>query len=142
MFKVRCIESRNRTEQYKQTESRSSKGIAPNDIVIISFYKEHSDASRNLPHVQELSTVDAVQGCKKEAIVILTTKTNFDPEGAEFLDDKKRMNVVLTRCRQGQFLLGHYDSLVQLPFWGKVLQWSNEHHAVIPSAILGWRLGV
>ncbi|VDN27985.1 unnamed protein product [Cylicostephanus goldi] len=64
-----------------------------------------------------LSTMDAVQGCEKEVVVILTSKTNFDPKGAEFLDDRRRINA----------------SLEQLPFWGKVLQWSNDPNAVIPS---------
>ncbi|VDO97720.1 unnamed protein product [Heligmosomoides polygyrus] len=45
----------------------------------------------------ELYTVDSVQGREKDIVVLLTTRTGFDPSQSEFLDDPRRLNVALTR---------------------------------------------
>ncbi|EYB90263.1 hypothetical protein Y032_0222g2636 [Ancylostoma ceylanicum] len=93
------------------------RDIPADQICIISFYKEQfrrlAEPLRNLGI--ELSTVDTVQRREKDVVILLTTKTGFDPEGAEFLDDQRPMNVALTRPSHGQFVLGHVESLRQGP---------------------------
>ncbi|KHJ94973.1 zinc knuckle [Oesophagostomum dentatum] len=115
------------------------KGVAPEAIYIICFYKEQlrrlEEYARNA-NVQ-LGTVDSVQGREKDVVILLTTRTDFDPTSAEFLDDPRRMNVALTRCRQGQFVLGHAESLRKVNFWNVVLTWADAHNAVIPASDLG-----
>ncbi|VDO19050.1 unnamed protein product [Heligmosomoides polygyrus] len=64
-----------------------ARGIAASSICIITFYKEN-------------------------VVVLLTTKTDFQADAAEFLDDPHRMNVALTRCKHGQFVLGHQASVL------------------------------
>ncbi|CAJ0589227.1 unnamed protein product [Cylicocyclus nassatus] len=115
------------------------KGVAPSDIVVITFYK---DQYRRLEEFVtrvgvNLSTVDTVQGREKNVVIVLTTKTHFNPEGAEFLGDPRRMNVALTRCRHGQFLLGHQESLEKVPFWRMALEWARNQNAIVPSTSLG-----
>ncbi|EYC04630.1 hypothetical protein Y032_0086g1895 [Ancylostoma ceylanicum] len=114
------------------------RGVRADQICVISFYREQfrrlAEPVRNLGI--ELSTVDTVQGREKDVVILLTTKTGFDPEGAEFLDDQRRMNVALTRSRHGQFVLGHVESLRQVRYWNGVLEWATEHDAVIPASDL------
>ncbi|KIH52974.1 hypothetical protein ANCDUO_16912 [Ancylostoma duodenale] len=97
----------------------TSSAIAPANICVIAFYKEqYHRAKQQLPEMGiKLSIVDAVQGREMEVVILLTTKTHFSPDLAEFSDNHKRMNVALSRCRHGQFILGHVPSLVKVPLW-------------------------
>ncbi|KHJ97536.1 integrase core domain protein, partial [Oesophagostomum dentatum] len=79
-----------------------SRGISPANICVITFYKEQY---RHLQPVTddlgvELTTVDSVQGREKEVVILLTTRTDITTDSAEFLDDYRRMNVAISRCRQ------------------------------------------
>lgn len=53
----------------------------------------------------DLSAMDAIQGRKKNVLVLLTTRADqfsrIQADATEFLDDPHRMNVALTRCRHG-----------------------------------------
>ncbi|VDO19317.1 unnamed protein product [Heligmosomoides polygyrus] len=64
----------------------------------------------------DLSTVGAIQGREKNVVVLFTTKEDFQADAAEFLEHPHRMNVARTRCRHGQFVLGHQASLAVVPF--------------------------
>ncbi|CAJ0610562.1 unnamed protein product [Cylicocyclus nassatus] len=108
-------------------------GISKDDIAIITFYR--AQFNRMQEQAQrlgvELATVDSVQGREKEVVIILTTRTDAELGTAEFLDDYRRMNVALTRCRQGQFVFGHAEALSRIPFWSRVLSWSRSLNAVV-----------
>ncbi|EPB65506.1 hypothetical protein ANCCEY_15430 [Ancylostoma ceylanicum] len=83
-----------------------------NEVEATEQFRRLAEPLRNLGI--ELSTVDTVQRREKDVVILLTTKTGFDPEGAEFLDDQRPMNVALTRPSHGQFVLGHVESLRQV----------------------------
>ncbi|EPB75414.1 hypothetical protein ANCCEY_05523 [Ancylostoma ceylanicum] len=63
-------------------------GVSKESIAIITFYKEQHRQLEVYARTAgvDLSTVDAIQGREKDAVVLLTTKTDFDPETSEFLD--------------------------------------------------------
>ncbi|XGW34372.1 hypothetical protein V3C99_018332 [Haemonchus contortus] len=114
------------------------KNVPPASIAIIVFYKEQS---RSLAHFASASsvnlhTVDSVQGREKDIVILLTTRTKFDPSSGEFLNDPHRLNVALSRCRHGQFVLGHEKSLAGLSFWADILQWASNRRAVTTAAAL------
>lgn len=114
------------------------RGIASESICIVSFYKEQHRRLTDFARSSgvELSTVDAIQGREKDVVVLLTTRTNFSREGSEFLDDPRRINVALTRCRHGQFVLGHEPSLSVAPVWRSVITWARELDAVVSAESL------
>ncbi|CAJ0600139.1 unnamed protein product [Cylicocyclus nassatus] len=91
------------------------RGVAANNLVIITFYKDQYECLEEFVTRIDanLSTVDTVKGRQEDVVIVLTTKTHFNPEGAEFRGDPRRMNVALTKCRHGQFVLGHRESLEQ-----------------------------
>ncbi|VDP55664.1 unnamed protein product [Heligmosomoides polygyrus] len=69
------------------------------------FYKERTGGWRILHAIPvDLSTVDATHGREKNVVVLLKTTTDFQADAADLSDDPHRMNVALTRCRQGQLL--------------------------------------
>uniref|UniRef100_A0A7I4YVU8 AAA_12 domain-containing protein n=1 Tax=Haemonchus contortus TaxID=6289 RepID=A0A7I4YVU8_HAECO len=82
----------------------------------------------------ELSTVDSVQGREKEVVVILTTKNDLSPDEADFLDDYRRLNVAVSRCRHGQFIFGNAKALRALPMWNRLLNWAESIRSVIRMA--------
>uniref|UniRef100_A0A7I4YL56 AAA_12 domain-containing protein n=1 Tax=Haemonchus contortus TaxID=6289 RepID=A0A7I4YL56_HAECO len=109
--------------------------IPKTSICVITFYREQFRYLRE-PLSQreiELTTVDSVQGREKDVVIILTTKTNFSPSSAEFLDDYRRLNVATTRCRHGLFIIGHAPSLRVIPTWSRLLDWADSIGAIVPN---------
>ncbi|KAK6759128.1 hypothetical protein RB195_016381 [Necator americanus] len=100
-------------------------------LCIITFYREQYRLLKSAAKEfgVELSTADSVQGREKEVVILLTIRTHVTPESAEFLDEYKRMNVALSRCRQGQFILGHLPSVLYCGTSFYV--WSRFHRATI-----------
>ncbi|KAK6026320.1 hypothetical protein OSTOST_07736 [Ostertagia ostertagi] len=86
------------------------KNIPPSFLAIIAFYKEQLAQFAKTLEV-DLDTVDSVQGCQENIIILLTTRSGFDADRGEFLNEPHRFNVVLTTYRHGQFVLGHEQSL-------------------------------
>ncbi|XGW34067.1 hypothetical protein V3C99_018102 [Haemonchus contortus] len=114
------------------------ENVSPALIAIIVFYKEQCRTLAYFASTSsvDLHTVDSVQGREKNIVILLTTRTKFDPSRGEFLNDPHRLNVALSRCRHGQFVLGHEKSLAGLSFWADILQWANNRRAVTTAAAL------
>ncbi|EPB73010.1 hypothetical protein ANCCEY_07901 [Ancylostoma ceylanicum] len=86
-----------------------TKNIPPTSIAIITFYKEQLGVMERFAnqHQIDLHTVDSVQGREKDIVILLTTRTAIQVNRVELLDDTLRMNVAMTRCCHGQFVLGN-----------------------------------
>ncbi|VDP30917.1 unnamed protein product [Heligmosomoides polygyrus] len=65
-----------------------------------------------------------------DIVIVLTSRSDVSPASGEFLDDPKRMNVAITRCRHGQFILGHTSALRSLANWGRLVQWAEEARVI------------
>ncbi|XGW04405.1 hypothetical protein V3C99_015520 [Haemonchus contortus] len=104
-------------------------------ICVITFYREQYRQIK--PHLDslnvELTTVDSVQGREEEVVILLTTKTDFSPAIAEFVNDYRRLNVAVSRCRHGLIVFGHAESLRKVPTWNTLLQWADSIQAVVPA---------
>ncbi|VDP25125.1 unnamed protein product [Heligmosomoides polygyrus] len=83
-----------------------------------------------------LYTVDSVQGREKDIVILLTTRSHFKADRAEFLDNPRRMNVVITRSKHGVIILGHERSLTCLPNWGHLIRWARARYAIVKSSEL------
>ncbi|CAJ0610022.1 unnamed protein product [Cylicocyclus nassatus] len=112
--------------------------IQPDSMCILTFYKKQLrrlSTFAQQTHV-EVATVDSIQGREKDIVILLTTRTDIDPDSTEFLDDRKRLNVALTRARHGLLLLGHVASLAKINSWTTIIQWANSRRSVIQAAQL------
>lgn len=112
-------------------------GFASTSIAVIVFYKEqhHLLASFASQQQMQLHTVDSIQG-REAVVILLTTRSDVTPETGDFLDDKLRMNVALTRCKHGKFVLGNVHALRSLPNWRRVIEWAEGQGAIISTSTL------
>ncbi|VDP22738.1 unnamed protein product [Heligmosomoides polygyrus] len=113
--------------------STSRSTIRPESIAVITFYKEQCRCMESYAQNQgiDLYTVDSVQGREKDIVILLATRSHFEADRAEFLDDPRRMNVAITRSKHGLIILGHERSLTRLPTWGRLIRWARARDAII-----------
>ncbi|WKX95540.1 hypothetical protein Q1695_012197 [Nippostrongylus brasiliensis] len=105
--------------------------VTPRSLAVITFYKEQYRLLEAFTTQQDvdLYTVDAVQGREKDIVILCTTRTHFEADRGHFLNDARRLNVALTRCKHGLIILGHERSLDHLPNWHRLLEWARERGA-------------
>lgn len=72
----------------------------------------------------EVCTIDAFQGREKDVIIFSTVRCNSH-SSLGFIDDKYRMNVLLTRAKYGIVGIGCKKTLSSSPLWHKWFQQSK-----------------
>lgn len=79
-------------------------------------------------HLENLSirTVDGFQGQERDVIVFSAVRCN-EHGFIGFLDDDKRMNVLLTRARRGMIVIGNKRTLEKCELWKKWIEWIDEN---------------
>ncbi|KAK6031312.1 hypothetical protein OSTOST_02534, partial [Ostertagia ostertagi] len=114
------------------------KNIPPSSIAVITFYK---DQQRLLEQPAacigvRLHTVDSVQGYEMDTCFSTRLELDWNNPPVNSLDDLKRMNVALTRCRHGLFILGHVTALRSLSNWARILRRAAAKNVIIsPSSL-------
>ncbi|ANQ09975.1 Uncharacterized protein PCOAH_00042480 [Plasmodium coatneyi] len=73
------------------------------------------DPSINILH-RNVHTIDSYQGCENDFIIISTVRSN-DKNVLGFLNDEKRLNVLLTRMKKGIIIVGNSNTLRNNFFW-------------------------
>ena len=59
----------------------------------------------------EINTIDKYQGRDKDAIVVSFVRSNAKGKIGRLLEDKRRINVAITRAKKKLILLGSYSTL-------------------------------
>lgn len=115
-----------------------ARDIPTDRIAVIVFYKDqqHLLARYSAQLGLALHTVDSIQGREADVVILLTTRSDVTRETGGFLDDRLRLNVALTRCKHGQFVLGRVDALRTLQNWGGVIAWAEEHDVIVSTSTL------
>ncbi|CRH01736.1 conserved Plasmodium protein, unknown function [Plasmodium relictum] len=65
---------------------------------------------------KNVHTIDSYQGCENDLIIISTVRSN-DKKILGFLNDEKRMNVLLTRMKKGVIIIGNSNTLKNNFYW-------------------------
>lgn len=112
----------------KFVSSLIKSGVNPSQIGVISAYGAQTHLiSENLKwnNIQvKVSTIDSFQGSQKDYIIICTTRNGTK---LGFLNDKRRMNVAITRARCLVTVFGNAETLSQSPHWRELIQYTKEN---------------
>jgi hypothetical protein len=110
------------------------------EIGIITPYKEQrrrisSELSKQFSAEEaeqiEVATIDAFQGREKSIIIISCVRAQVNSDkGVGFLEDIRRMNVMITRAKYGLWIVGHGKTLEQSPPWRELLRYSSHHNVL------------
>jgi len=123
-------------------------GYPPQQIVVLTAYlaqkQEITRAIRerglgNYLDVVSVDTVDGYQGMEQGLVLFSATRSN-ESRALGFLADQRRMNVMLTRAKQGLVVFGNSDTLRHSDTiqsrWPSWLDWVEERGAVLSSSQL------
>ena len=80
---------------------------------------------KNLGNVS-VRTVDGFQGQERDVIVFSAVRCN-EHGFIGFLNDDKRMNVLLTRARRGMIVIGNKKTLEHCELWKAWINWVDEN---------------
>ena len=100
--------------------------INPSSIAVLTPYAAQVMSLRECLAVKatEVCTIDVFQGREKDVIIFSTVRCNSHGS-LGFIDDKYRMNVLLTRAKRGIIGVGCKETLGSSPLWKKWLQQSK-----------------
>jgi len=87
-------------------------GVQPQDIGIITPYKDHEEFIRKrLKHPEiEVKSVDGFQGREKQVIILSLVRSNEEAR-VGFLKDNRRINVSITRAKRKLMIIGDVKTL-------------------------------
>ncbi len=111
-------------------EKLKNIGVKPEDIGVITPYKDHEEYLKKLLPDIEVKTVDGFQGREKEVIVISLVRSNPDEE-IGFLDDIRRLNVALTRAKRKLILIGDSKTLSSSEIYKKLISYIKEKGKIL-----------
>lgn len=81
--------------------------------------------------------MDGYHGREKEVIVLSTVRANATAS-VGFLEDKRRLNVAITRAKRGLVILGHAATLEAGDgTWASYLTWLRERDCVVGAEEFG-----
>lgn len=84
----------------------------------------------------EVASVDSFQGREQEFIVLTCVRSN-DKQGIGFLHEWRRLNVALTRARQGLIIIGNARVLARHPLWHGLVSHFNHARLVVDGPLTG-----
>jgi superfamily I DNA and/or RNA helicase len=99
------------------------------DIGVVSLYKSQVSQIRAelnsatlscSPDSILVSTVDAFQGGERDVILLSTVRTSL--ASGSFFEDRRRINVALTRAKRVLVVFGHGQVLRKSNLWSKVIE--------------------
>ena len=100
-----------------------------NEVGVITPYRAQlkliADEIKEFENVS-VRTVDGFQGQERDVIVFSAVRCN-EHGFVGFLDDGKRMNVLLTRARRGMIVIGNKKTFGKCALWNKWIDWVEEN---------------
>jgi senataxin len=120
-------------EHLKSKESKDTgQSNVEKRIAIISPYRAQVDylQEKLRPYGVDVMTIDGSQGKERDFIIFSCVRSN-DKIG--FLNDERRLNVALTRAKQGLYIVGNLTNIAAAAknhFWEKLLEDANQRKII------------
>ena len=111
------------------------KGVDPKDIAILVPYSGQVQLLQKLLEKKvEVCSVDQYQGKESRFIIFNTVRSN-EQKKVGFLAEKRRLNVALTRAKEGLFCVVNPETLANdKGTMGVWLKWAQEKKVVVPAS--------
>lgn len=110
-------------------------GFESKDISVICLYKDQKFLCESVLGGSGITvgTVDSAQGTERTVVILCTTRTTAGtPSKMSFFTDPRRLNVALSRARDGLFITGSARCLRSMTTWEKVMSWCTTHELIVP----------
>jgi DNA replication ATP-dependent helicase Dna2 len=103
-------------------EAFLAAGVDPDDVgVIAPFRAQVSEIARRVDVT--VDTVDRFQGSSSEVIVVSFVATGG--MDSPVFEDRRRVNVALTRAKKALVLVGDRSALASDPFYARMVDWAD-----------------
>ena len=111
-----------------------TRNIQNKNIGIITFYGGQREYIRGLINKNrfenlEIMSVDESQGREKEYIIISCVRSN-DYKSVGFLEEYRRLNVAMTRVKNGLIVLGNANNFVKSQLWCRLVSYFQTNNAI------------
>ncbi|PAU95892.1 IGHMBP2 family helicase [Aliifodinibius salipaludis] len=116
----------------KMADNLLRSGVQPEDIAVISPYKDQVDLLDRKIDTENLETksVDGFQGREKEVVIISLTRSNKNGN-IGFLEDVRRLNVSLTRAKRKLIMVGDSSTVSSHEVYADFIDYVREKGRVI-----------
>ncbi|XP_037087469.1 helicase sen1-like [Pollicipes pollicipes] len=112
---------------------RVAKSRAPSIGIITPYRKQRQlllDKLKQRALSVDVQTVDGFQGQERDIVVLSCVRSN-GAGSLGFLDDRRRLNVALTRARCCLYVCGHLGTLKADQVWSHLIQDARERRMVV-----------
>ena len=111
-----------------------SKNVENKNIGIITFYGGQREYLRGLIKKNrlenlEIMSVDESQGREKEYIVLSCVRSNAY-KNVGFLEEYRRLNVAMTRVKNGLVVCGNANNFVKSELWSRLVSYFQVNNAI------------
>ncbi|RCN30978.1 hypothetical protein ANCCAN_23253 [Ancylostoma caninum] len=110
-----------------------TRGFAPQDILVICLYRDQKFLCQSLLQdtAVTVGTVDSAQGSERSVVILCTTRTSLEQGSkAAFFSYAKRLNVALSRAKDGMFVTGSIKCLQDATTWSAIVAWCKDRNLV------------
>jgi len=124
-------------------------GVTPQQVGVITPYE--GQRAYTMQHMQhsgplktqlyrdiEVASVDSFQGREKDYIILSCVRSN-DSVGIGFLNDPRRLNVALTRCKYGLIVVGNPKVLAKQPLWNALINHFKRQEVLVEGPLTALR---
>lgn len=136
----RCLERSKSSSKFNDSEAEAVSrlirdllnggDVSCSQIGVVTPYRAQVERISSLISGDvAVRTVDGFQGQERDVIVFSAVRCN-EHRFVGFLDDAKRMNVLLTRARRGLIVVGNRSTLSCCDMWKKWICWADEENLV------------
>jgi len=91
-----------------------TRDIARENIAVLALYKGQVNVLRTRLGDIEVNSIDGFQGREAEIVLVSTVRSRMN---LGYSDDRRRLNVLLTRAKRGLLVVGHSTTLETSDIW-------------------------
>jgi helicase MOV-10 len=138
---VKCVQNLLSPDSWPFPKKKLNVPIAANEIAVMAPFREQVKRLRNALRSAGLRSVnvgpvEAYQGSEYRFVIICTTRArerflkNDKEKGVGVILEPRRINVAMTRAKEGLAVIGNPWILEKDPTWREWMNFAWRHHAV------------